>query len=98
MRNTLILKRIPHNNFYSSTFNFKLCSIKKNYASSKNDLKNIILNLEKLLEDRIPLVKYDVNSIDQLYFDEAKKLLPKKDYIGFSITQGNLNIEKKAGL
>ncbi|MDB3864253.1 lipopolysaccharide heptosyltransferase family protein [Candidatus Pelagibacter sp.] len=98
LRNTLILKRIPHNNFYSSTFNFKLCSVRKDYVSSKNDLKNIILNLEKLLEDRIPLIKYDINSIDQLYFDEAKKLLPKKNYIGFSITQGNLYRKKSWSL
>ena len=89
LRNTLILKRIPHNNFYSSTFNFNLCSIKKNYDSTKNDLKNIILNLEKLLENKIPLIKYNINSIDQSYFDEAKKLLPQKNYIGFSVTQGN---------
>jgi len=89
LRNTLILKRIPHNNFYSSTFNFNLCSVKKNYDSTKNDLKNIILNLEKLLEDKIPLIKYNINSIDQSYFDEAKKLLPQKNYIGFSVTQGN---------
>ncbi|MDA9108592.1 lipopolysaccharide heptosyltransferase family protein [Candidatus Pelagibacter sp.] len=98
LRNTLILKRIPHNNFYSSTFNFKLCSVRKDYVSSKNDLKNIILNLEKLLEDRIPLIKYDINSIDKLYFDEAKKLLPKKNYIGFSITQGNLYRKKSWSL
>ena len=89
LRNTLILKRIPHIKFYSSTFNFKLCSIKKNYISSKNDLKNIILNLEKLLDIKIPFIKYDINSIDKIYFDEAKKLLPQKNYIGFSITQGN---------
>jgi len=94
LRNTLILKRIPHNNFYSSTFNFNLCSVKKNYDSTKNDLKNIILNLEKLLEDKIPLIKYNINSIDKLYFDEAKKLLPQKNYIGFSVTQGNLYRKK----
>ena len=89
LRNSLILKRIPHNYFYSSTLNFKLCSIKKNYDSSKNDLKNIISNLEKLLEIKIPFIKYNIDLIDKLYFDEAKKLLPQKRYIGFSITQGN---------
>ena len=98
LRNTLILKRIPHNNFYSSTFNFNLCSVKKNYDSTKNDLKNIILNLEKLLEDKIPLIKYNINSIDKLYFDEAKKLLPQKNYIGFSVTQGNLYRKKSWSL
>jgi len=89
LRNSLILKRIPHNYFYSSTLNFKLCSVKKNYDSSKNDLKNIISNLEKLLEIKIPFIKYNIDLIDKLYFDEAKKLLPQKRYIGFSITQGN---------
>ena len=98
LRNTLILKKIPHNNFYSSTFNFKLCSVKKNYDSSKNNLKNIILNLEKLLEDKIPLIKYNINSINKLYFDEAKKLLPQKNYIGFSVTQGNLYRKKSWSL
>ena len=29
LRNTLILKQFPTNNFYSSTFNFKLCRKKK---------------------------------------------------------------------
>ena len=89
LRNTLILKRIPHIKFYSSTFNFKLCSVKQKYISSKDEIKNIILNLEKLLEIKIPFIKYDINSIDKTYFDEAKKLLPQKNYIGFSITQGN---------
>ncbi|MDA8988549.1 lipopolysaccharide heptosyltransferase family protein [Candidatus Pelagibacter ubique] len=89
LRNSLILKKIPHKSFYSSTLNFKLCSVKKNYDSSKNDLKKIIFNLEKLLDVKIPFIKYNINSIDKLYFNEAKKLLPKNNYIGFSITQGN---------
>ena len=38
---------------------------------------------------KIPFIKYKINSIDKLYFNEAKKLLPKNNYIGFSITQGN---------
>ena len=95
LRNSLILKRIPHNNFYSSSFNFRLCSIKKKFDSSKNDLKNIILNLEKLLDKKIPFIKYNINTIDKSYFDEAKKLLPQKNYIGFSINQGN-NYRKKS--
>jgi len=98
LRNSLILKRIPHNYFYSSAFSFKLCSVKKNYNSSKNNLKNIILNLEKLLEVKIPFIRYNINSIDKLYFDEAKKLLPQKNYIGFSITQGNAYRKKSWSL
>tara|TARA_B110000003_G_scaffold92980_1_gene95096 strand:+ start:1237 stop:2205 length:969 start_codon:yes stop_codon:yes gene_type:complete len=89
LRNTIILKQFPCHNFYSSTFNFKFCNIKKDYASAKYELRNIIPNLEKLLETKIPYKKYDLNIIDQIFFDEAKKLLPDQNYIGFSITQGN---------
>ncbi len=89
MRNTIILKQFPCDNFYSSTFNFKFCNIRKGYLSSKYEIKNIILNIEKLLETKIQYKKYDVNKIDSIFFEEAKRLLPGKNYIGFSITQGN---------
>ena len=88
-RNTIILKQFPSDNFYSPTFNFKFCSLKKDYQSTKNEIKNIILNLEKLLETKIPFKKYSLKKIDKKYFLEAKKLLPNENYIGFSITQGN---------
>ena len=42
LRNTLILKQIPHINFYSSTFNFKYKKKKKDYVSTKYEIKNII--------------------------------------------------------
>ena len=89
LRNTLILKQFPTKHFYSSTFNFKFCSLKKDFQSTKNEIKNIILNLEKLLETEIPFKKYSLDKIDKKYFLEAKKLLPNENYIGFSITQGN---------
>ena len=40
LRNTIILKKIPHHHFYSSTFNFKFCSRKGEYTS-KDFLKNL---------------------------------------------------------
>ena len=89
LRNTLILKQFPTNNFYSSTFNFKLCSKAKNFTSIKNDIKNIIQNVEKLIEIKIPYKKYNIDKIDDIFFNEAKKLLPNQNYVGFSITQGN---------
>ena len=89
IRNTLILKQFPTKHFYSPTFNFKFCSSKKDFQSTKNETKNIILNLEKLLETKIPFKKYSLKKIDKKYFLEAKKLLPNENYIGFSITQGN---------
>ena len=49
LRNTLILKRIPSVNFYSSTFNYYFCSLKKNYLSNNNISQKTILNLEKII-------------------------------------------------
>ena len=89
LRNTIILKQFPCDNFYSSTFNFKFCNVRQDYLSSKYDVKNIILNIEKLLDTKIQRKKYNVNKIDSIYFNEAKRLLPGKNYIGFAITQGN---------
>ena len=89
LRNTLILKRIPSSNFYSSTFNYNFCSLKKDYLSNSNLSQKTILNLEKLLDVNIQKIDFELNNLDQIYINEAKKLLPGSDYIGFSITQGN---------
>ena len=95
IRNTLILKRIPTKIFYSSTLNFIFCSKKSNYLDAKYNLNNIIKNLEKILNTDIPSIKYDINNINKIYFDEALKLLPNNNYIGLSVTQGN-EYRKKA--
>ena len=89
LRNTLILKRIPGVNFYSSTFNYNFCSIKKNYLSSGNISQKTLLNLEKLLDLNIQKIDFSLDKLEELYINEAKKLLPNKNYIGFSLTQGN---------
>ena len=89
LRNTLILKRIPSSNFYSSTFNYNFCSSKKDYLSNSNLSQKTILNLEKLLDVNIQKIDFELNNLDPIYINEAKKLLPGSDYIGFSITQGN---------
>ena len=89
LRNTLILKRIPSINFYSSTFNYNFCSLKKDYINSHNVSEKTILNLEKLLDINIKQIEFNLETISQTYINEAKKLLPNNNYIGFSITQGN---------
>tara|TARA_B110000305_G_C19337142_1_gene587180 strand:- start:162 stop:1121 length:960 start_codon:yes stop_codon:yes gene_type:complete len=89
LRNTLILKRLKSKIFYSPTLNFLLSSEQKNYVNTKNDINNILLNLEKILKIKIPLNPYNINKIDKKYHDEASRLLPNSNYIGFSVTQGN---------
>ena len=84
IRNTLILKRIPHDMFYSTTFNGFLSS-KKIKTYSSDHLENLSLFLE---EDVIEL-QFKVNKLSRDLISEAKRLLPNSNYVGFSITQGN---------
>ena len=82
-RNTIVLKQIPHIHFYSSTYNFKFCTNK--IGGSKNHLNN----LSKFFKSQIKVLNFSLNSISQKYKLEAERLLPDKNYVGFSITQGN---------
>ena len=83
-RNSLILKKIPHNSFYSRTFN-GFFSSKKINSSSGNHIENLSLFFG---EDVVEL-DFKVNNLNKNLLSEAKKLLPNSNYIGFSITQGN---------
>jgi len=89
LRNTLILKKIPTKNFYSATYKFNFCSIKNNYTTNKKICDMTISNIEKFLQIKIKRINYNLNNINKEYIDEAQRLLPKDNYIGFSITQGN---------
>jgi len=81
LRNTIILKRIPSKAFYSSTFKYKFCfGLHLPAKEFWSDLKKI---------------DYHIDKIPKKYFDESKKLLPNKNYIGFSLTQGNVYRKKE---
>ena len=83
-RNSLILKKIPHVHFYSNTFN-NIFSTKKIKFKSKNHLENLSI----FLEEKIEFITFDIKKISKNLITEAKRLLPKSNYIGFSVTQGN---------
>ena len=89
LRNTLILKKIPTKSFYSGTYNFSFCTVKNNYSNTKNICEMTLANLEKFLETKIDRINYDLENIDKKFLIEAEKLLPKNNYIGLAITQGN---------
>ena len=84
IRNTFILKRIPHINFYSTTFG-NLFSSKKVKYNYKNHLENLSI----FLNEKIKIINFNTSKLPKNLISEAKKLLPKSNYIGFSITQGN---------
>ena len=83
-RNSCILKRIPHTHFFSSTFNNFFSTKKVKYKS-----KNYLENLSIFLEEKIKPIYFNYNKLPKNLLNEAKKLLPKSNYIGFSVTQGN---------
>lgn len=84
LRNTIILKQIPHKHFYSSTLNFRFCTSKGNYLF-KNHIKNLSIFLKDEIEEKV----YNLNNLSKEYLLEAERLLPNNNYIGFSMTQGN---------
>ena len=84
LRNSLILKRIPAVNFYSTTYKNMFCSKKVKFIS-----KNHLENLGIFLEEKIKNINFNYNKLPRNLLNEAKKLLPKSNYIGFSLTQGN---------
>ena len=94
IRNTLILKRIPSNYFYSSTLNYFFSSHKKKYLNTKNNLNLILDNIGMLINEEISHEIYDIDNIDKKYFEEAKRILPENKYIGISLTQGNIYRKK----
>ena len=85
LRNTIVLKKIPHIDFYSSTYNYKFCTRK-----FENFSKIHLVNLNNYLNINIKQKFFNIDSLNEKYLLEAKRLLPDKNYIGFSITQGNV--------
>tara|TARA_B100000963_G_C22540328_1_gene631871 strand:+ start:92 stop:1045 length:954 start_codon:yes stop_codon:yes gene_type:complete len=83
-RNSLILKRIPHYHFYSTTLG-NFFSTKKVVYKTKDHIENLSI----FLDEKIKTVNFNCNKLSRNLINEAKKLLPKNNYIGFSITQGN---------
>ena len=90
LRNSLILKRIPNTSFYSTTFN-GFFSTKKIKYNSKNHFKNLCI----YLNEEIQPVDFKLDLLPKHILNEAKRLLPNKNYVGFSLTQGN-NYRKKS--
>ena len=95
IRNSLILKIIPHKYFISTCMNFKL-SRPSLYIRKQKKINNTIISaINYVLDADFPLSEYDINKIDKKIFIESERLLPKNNYVGFSITQGNIYRKKE---
>ena len=95
IRNSLILKRIPHKNFISSTFNFKLSIPKLEIKKENRIIETILKAINNLFAKNYQLAEYNIKKIHKKFHIESEKLLPNKNYVGFSITQGNVYRKKQ---
>ena len=98
IRNTLILKRIPHKYFISPALNYGFSKPKIKIEKNGKLNNEIISAINAVFNKDCKLIDYDVSKIDRKFEDEAKKLLPSKNYVGFSITQGNVYRKKEWSL
>ena len=95
IRNSIALKAIPHKHFISSCFNFMLSKPKTNIKKEKKINTTILKAINQVFSKNYQLSDYNMNKIDRKFFDESIKLLPKNNYIGFSITKGNIHRKKE---
>tara|TARA_Y100001970_G_scaffold292478_1_gene433922 strand:+ start:112 stop:1101 length:990 start_codon:yes stop_codon:yes gene_type:complete len=95
IRNTLILKMIPHQYFISASLNFSFSRPKLKITKNKDINNTIIEAMNNIFKNNYQLKEFDINNIDKKFFDESKRLLPKNNYVGFSITQGNVYRKKQ---
>ena len=95
IRNSLILKMIPHKHFISSCFNFYLSKPKIKIKKKNKMPKNIIQAINTVFNIKCKIIDFQIDDINQELIDVSKKLLPKNNYVGLSITQGNIYRKKE---
>ena len=86
---------IPHKLFVSSCFNFKFSKPSLNIKKMNKINDNILQAVNSILNVNCNLIDYDLNNIDDKFVTESEILLPKNNYIGLSITQGNVYRKKE---
>ena len=94
-RNSLILSLIPHKYFISSCFNFMFSNPRINIKKGNKINENIVLAINSALNAKCKIADYNIKNIDNKFIIESEKLLPKNNYVGFSITQGNVYRKKE---
>ena len=94
-RNSFILKMIPHKYFISPCLNFRFSKPSLGFKKMNKIHKSILQAVNNVLNTNCELKDYDINKIEKKFVLESEKLLPKNNYVGFSITQGNVYRKKE---
>ena len=95
LRNSIILKLIPHRFFISSCLNFSLSKPRLNFKKKEKISTTILDSINLLLEKNLQLNEFNIKKIDKKFIYESERLLPDRNYVGLSITQGNVYRKKE---
>ena len=95
IRNTLILKSIPHKSFISTSLNFMLSKPILKIKKYKKINYTIAEAINYIFKKNFLIEEFNINEIDKKILIESERLLPKNNYVGFSITQGNVYRKKE---
>ena len=95
IRNSLILKMIPHKSFISPCLNFKLSKPSLKFNKEKKISNTILKSINVLLKKNFQLNEFDIKKIDKKFISESERLLPNINYVGLSVTQGNIYRKKE---
>ena len=53
------------------------------------------MGVNAIFNKNCKLLNFDISQIDNKFDSESKRLLPEKNYVGISITQGNIYRKKE---
>ena len=87
LKRTLIYKRIPHKNYMSPCLNYMI-SKPFLYMKKREEFVRRIIDYFNKIKKINNKPSYSIK-IPENFLNEAKKLIPDKNYIGFSITAGH---------
>ena len=79
---------------YADAYN-NLAGVLADQKKHKKINNTILSAINRILGTNYQLREYNINKIDKKFFIESEKLLPKNNYVGFSITQGNVYRKKE---
>ena len=95
VKNTLVVKQIPHKFFVSPAMYFAMSNPKKIITKSRHVIERIFFYFESILKTKIE-IPLEYENIPKKYTDEAQRVLQKnKKYLGFSITAGHPTRQKE---
>jgi ADP-heptose:LPS heptosyltransferase len=95
VKNTLVVKQIPHKFFISPSMYFALSNPKKIITKPRHVIERIFCYFESVLKTKIE-IPFECENIPKKYSDEAKRILKENNkYLGFSITAGHPTRQKE---